>query len=147
MSRISDDARAARTGSRTRARVGLVLTALVVAFLLFDAVIHLLDVTPVKDAMAQLGFRPGAAAVIGLVELACLVLFVVPRTSVLGAILLTGYLGGAVAAQLRIEAPLFSTLLFPVYTGVLMWAGLWLRDADLRAPAPLRMPHPVADPR
>ncbi len=85
-----------------------------------------------REAMATLGYAPGAAVLIGVVELACVALYLVPRTAVLGAVLLTGYLGGAVAAQLRIEAPLASTLLFPVYLGVAMWAGLWLRDARVR---------------
>jgi hypothetical protein len=113
-------------------RVGLGLHALVAAFLLLDAVLHVLEVEPVREAMATLGYAPGAAVLIGVVELACVALYLVPRTAVLGAVLLTGYLGGAVAAQLRIEAPLASTLLFPVYLGVAMWAGLWLRDARVR---------------
>jgi len=79
-----------------------------------------------------------SAVWIGVVELVCLALYLIPRTSVLGAILLTGYLGGAVAAQVRIEAPVFSTLLFPVYTGALLWVGLYLRDADLRELVPPR---------
>ena len=103
------------------------------AFLLFDAVIHVLDIAVVQEATAALGFPAGSAVVMGLVEFACLALYLVPRTAPLGAVLLTGYLGGAVAAQLRIEAPLFSTLLFPVYLGVLVWLGLWLRDARVRA--------------
>ncbi len=116
----------------TGRRVGLGLHAVVGAFLLFDAAIHVLDIQPVRDAMATLGYVPGAAVVIGVVELVCVALYLVPRTAVLGAVLLTGYLGGAVAAQLRIEAPLFSTLLFPVYLGTAMWAGLWLRDTRVR---------------
>ena len=112
--------------------MGLAISGLVSAFLLFDVVIHVLEVEPVRDAMRVLGFRPGHAVLIGVVELVCLVLYLVPRTAVLGAVLLTGYLGGAVSAQLRIEAPLFSTLLFPVYVGIAVWAGLWLRDARVR---------------
>ena len=124
--------RPARPAAR-RLRTGRVVTALVAAFLLFDAVIHVLDLPVVQEAMAALGYPPGAAVPIGLIELACLALYLVPRTAPLGAVLLTGYLGGAVAAQLRIEAPLFSTLLFPVYLGVLVWVGLWLRDSRVRA--------------
>ena len=93
---------------------------------------HVLNVQPVQDANRVLGFPPGAALGIGLVELVCVALYLVPRTAVLGAVLLTGYLGGAVSAQLRIEAPLFSTLLFPVYLGTAVWVGLWLRDARVR---------------
>ena len=118
---------------RTARRVGLVITALVVLFLLVDSVTKLLRVRAVVDATIQMGFPASTVPVIGGVLLACLVLYVVPRTAVLGAVLLTGYLGGAVCAQLRIEAPLLSTLLFPVYTGVLVWLGLYLRSAALRA--------------
>jgi hypothetical protein len=118
---------------RTARRVGLVITALVVLFLLVDAVTKLLRVSAVVEATVQMGFPASTVPVIGGVLLACLVLYVLPRTAVLGAVLLTGYLGGAVCAQLRIEAPLFSTLLFPVYTGVLVWLGLYLRSTTLRA--------------
>ena len=116
-----------------RTRAGWALTGLVGVFLLVDAVLHLLDVPVVQEASAVLGLPPGSAVLIGLVELACLVVHLVPRTAVLGAVLLTGYLGGAVSAQLRIEAPLLSTLLFPVYVGVLVWVGLWLRDTRVAA--------------
>ncbi len=117
---------------RAARRAGLVVSGLAAAFLLMDAVMHVLNVQPVQDASRVLGFPPGAAVAIGLVELACVALYLVPRTAVLGAVLLTGYLGGAVSAQLRIEAPLFSTLLFPVYLGAAVWVGLWLRDARVR---------------
>jgi DoxX-like family len=123
---------AARVG-RTARRVGLAITALVVLFLLVDAVTKLLRVSAVVEATVQMGFPASTVPIIGAVLLACLVLYVVPRTAVLGAVLLTGYLGGAVCAQLRIEAPVLSTLLFPVYTGVLVWLGLFLRSAALRA--------------
>lgn len=120
------------TTTRRGTRTGAVLSGLVAAFLLLDGVAHLLRPEVVLDATAALGFTAGAAVVMGVVQLVCLALYVVPRTAVLGAVLLTGYLGGAVAAQLRIEAPLGSTLLFPVYVGVALWAGLWLRDARVR---------------
>jgi DoxX-like family len=116
----------------TAVRAGQVLSVLVTAFLLFDAVIHILDITPVRDGAVTLGFDPDLMPAIGVLELALLVLYVVRRTSLLGAVLLTGYLGGAFCAQLRIDASLFSTLLFPVYTGVVVWAGLVLRDRRVR---------------
>lgn len=119
--------------SRTASRVGLAISALVVLFLLFDAVSKLIGIPEVVAATGELGFPAATVPVIGGVLLACVVLFVLPRTAVLGAVLLTGYLGGAACAQLRIEAPLFSTLLFPVYLGILMWAGLYLRSGALRA--------------
>lgn len=117
---------------RTARRIGLVLTGLVTLFLLFDSVIKLLALPFAVDATVQMGFPAWTVRLLGGILLACLVLYVVPRTAVLGAVLLTGYLGGAVCAQLRIEAPLFSTLLFPVYVGVLVWLGLYLRGAALR---------------
>ena len=120
------------TRTTTGVRVGQMLTALVTAFLLFDAVIHVLKIAPVVDDARALGFDPGVMPVVGVLELVCLGLYVVPRTSPLGAVLLTGYLGGAFCAQLRIDAPLLSTLLFPVYTGVVVWAGLYLRDERVR---------------
>jgi hypothetical protein len=128
--------------SGTATRVGWGLTVLVGAFLLFDAVTHLLAIQPVLDAFADLGFPAHLARGLGVLELLCLIAFLVPRTSVLGAVLLTGYLGGAVAAQVRIEAPLLSALLFPVYTGLMLWAGLYLRDSQVRALLPLRRAAP-----
>ena len=125
-------ATATATG-RTARIVGWVLTALVTLFLLFDSVTKLMQLPMVVEATEQMGFPASTVPVIGGTLLACLVLYLVPRTAVLGAVLLTGYLGGAVCAQLRIEAPLFGNLLFPVYTGVLVWLGLYLRSAALRA--------------
>src|SRR5690242_17805261 len=117
---------------RTARRVGRVVTGLVTLFLLFDSVTKLLRVPAVVTATAQMGFPVAAVPVIGATLLACVVLYLVPRTAVLGAVLLTGYLGGAVCAQLRIEAPLFSTMLFPVYFGTLVWVALYLRSPQLR---------------
>jgi hypothetical protein len=119
--------------SRVARRTGLAVTGLVTLFLLFDSVTKLLRLPPVVEATVQMGFPAWTVPVIGGTLLACLVLYLVPRTAVLGAVLLTGYLGGAVCAQLRIDAPVFSTLLFPVYTGVVVWLGLYLRSAALRA--------------
>jgi hypothetical protein len=123
----------ARPVSRAASRTGLVLTVLITLFLLFDAVTKLMGVPDVLRATEQMGFGDSAVPVIGSVLLVCLALYLIPRTAILGAVLLTGYLGGAVCAQLRIEAPLFSTLLFPVYTGVLVWVALYLRSAVVRA--------------
>ena len=120
------------TTRSTAARTGLVLTALVTTFLVFDAVIHVLNIAPVRDGARVLGFDPDLMPLIGGLELVCVGLYVVRRTSPLGAVLLTGYLGGAFCAQLRIDAPLFSTLLFPVYVGVAVWVGLVLRDRRVR---------------
>ncbi len=119
-------------------RTGWIMTALPVLFLLFDAVIKLMRIEPVVQSFSELGYPPGLAVGIGLLELVCLALYVIPRTSVLGAILLTGYLGGAIATHVRIESPLFSHTLFPVYVALLLWAGLYLRETRLRSLLPLR---------
>jgi len=109
-------------------------------FLLVDAGFKLIKPLPAPavQAFGQLGYPVGLAAGIGILLLACVSLYAVPRTSVLGAILLTGYLGGAVASHVRIGDPWFSHALFPVYIGLLVWGGLYLRDERLRALIPLR---------
>ncbi|MDT7552277.1 MAG: hypothetical protein QOI16_813 [Pseudonocardiales bacterium] len=122
----------ARPVSRAASRTGLVLTVLITLFLLFDAVTKLMGVPDVLRATEQMGFGDSAVPVIGSVLLVCLALYLIPRTAILGAVLLTGYLGGAVCAQLRIDAPLFSTMLFPVYFGIVVWVALYLRSAQLR---------------
>ncbi len=90
------------------------------------------------ETMRELGWDPKLTLFIGVLELACLVLHLLPRTSFLGSVLMTGLLGGAIATQLRVGSPLFSHTLFGVYLGLVMWGGLWLRDAGLRAMLPLR---------
>ena len=112
---------------------GRVLSTLAAAFLAFDAVIKLLVIRPVVDSFAQLGWPVHLAVTIGVLELACLALYLVPRTAVLGAVLLTGYLGGAIATHVRVENPLFSHVLFPTYVAALVWGGLWLRDRRVGA--------------
>jgi len=113
---------------------GFAMSAVVVVFLLLDATGNLAAMRPVLEAGQQIGF-PGEAMArkLGALLLACTILYVWPRTSVLGAILLTAFLGGAVATHVRLGNPLFSHVLFGVYVGVLMWAGLVLREPRLRA--------------
>src|SRR5579862_3267761 len=118
--------------------VGRILSGLVTAFLLFDAMIHLLRPAPVVEAFAKLHLPLSLAVELGIVELVCLALYVIPPTSILGAILLTGYLGGAVAIQMTTSNSLFGEILFPVYVGVLVWGGLYLRDERLRTVIPWR---------
>jgi hypothetical protein len=124
--------------SKKRLWVGRMMSAVVVLFLVFDAVLKFIKPAPVVEAFAHLGLPLGLAAGLGIVLLASTVLYAIPRTSVLGAILLTGYLGGAVASHLRVGDPLFSHILFPTYLGVLLWLGLYLRDDRLRVLIPLR---------
>ncbi len=124
--------------SKTRLWAGRIMTALPVLFLLFDSVIHMMKIAPVVESFEQLGYPVSLALGIGILEFVCIVVYVIPRTSILGAILLTGYLGGAVATTLRIGSPLFSHVFFPIYVGVLIWGGLLLREERLRALIPLR---------
>jgi len=117
---------------------GRVLTGLAGAFLAWDGAIKVLNIAAVADAFTQLGYPVSTAVGIGLLELACLALYLVPRTSVLGAVLLTGYLGGAISTHVRVGNPLFSHVLFPSYIALLVWGGLYLREPRLRALLPLR---------
>jgi DoxX-like family len=119
--------------SRRAVVAGRVLSGLVVAFLLFDATMKVLEVRPALEGTIELGYPPGIIFSLGLLQLACLVVYLVPRTAVLGAVLWTGYLGGAIATHVRVEHPLFSHVLFPLYVAVPLWAGLWLRDRRVRA--------------
>lgn len=98
----------------------------------------LLRLPAATDTLTQLGWDPRYTLMIGFIELGCLILYLVPRTSVFGAVLFTGLLGGAMATQIRAESPLFSHILFGVYLGLFMWGGLWLRNPALRALFPLR---------
>ena len=117
---------------------GRIISGLITAFLLFDAVIHLMKPAPVVEAFAKLNFPLSLSVPLGIVELLCVVLYVIPSTSILGAVLLTGYLGRAVAIQLPTGNPFFGEILFPVYVGVFLWGGIYLRDARLRALIPFQ---------
>jgi hypothetical protein len=120
--------------SSTRVRwTSRVLSGIAVLFLAFDTAIKLVAAAPAVEATTQLGFAPHHLLVIGLIELVCLVLYLVPRTAPLGAILWTGYFGGAIATHLRLDNPLPSHTLFPIYIAALLWGGLYLRDARVRA--------------
>ncbi len=120
-----------------RVWTGWVISGLIVAFLLFDGVAKLVRPAPVVAAFARTGWPMELSVTLGVIVLTCTVLYVIPQTSMLGAVLLTAYLGGAVATNLRLENPLFSNTLFPVYFGVLAWVGLWLRDARVGSVFPL----------
>jgi len=124
--------------SKTSLWAGRVFSGLVVLFMLFDSSIKLMKLAPAVEGTAKLGYPVSVVLSIGIVLFVCTVLYAIPRTSILGAILLTGYLGGAVASNVRVENPLFGYVLFPVYVGVLLWLGLFLRDVRLRALIPLR---------
>lgn len=125
------DSAATPAHGRLGRRIGVVISVLVGVFLVFDAVAKLVGGPQVRDATEALGFPAGQALVMGLVLSACTAVYAIPRTAVLGALGITAYLGGAVTANMRIEAPLVSTTLFAVYVGVLMWVGLVLRRPEL----------------
>src|SRR5215471_10000161 len=120
---------AIHTGARTKGRAwgGIVLTVLVAAFLMLDAVVKLVVIGPVVTAFAELGYPISLAPVIATLAIACLTVYLIPRTSILGAILLTGYLGGAIASHARIGSPLFTHTLFPIYIALMVWGGVFLR--------------------
>ena len=125
-------------GSRRQLWTGRVSSSLAVLFLVFDSVGKLLQVQPVIDGTIQLGYPRDIVFSLGVILLSSVVTYVIPRTSVLGAVLLTGYLGGAVATHVRVANPLFSHVLFPTYVAALLWGGLILRDPRLRAFLPIR---------
>lgn len=118
--------------------IGRVLSALAILFLLFDAVVKLLQLPVAIDGTTQLGYPAGVVFGIGVIEIVCLALYTVPQTSVIGAILFTGYLGGAIATHVRIGSPLFTHVLFPIYVAVLIWGGLYAREDRLRSLIPIR---------
>lgn len=113
---------------------GWIISALPALMLVFSAVMKLLKPAPVLQEFTRLGYQEHHAIVIGIIELACAIIYLIPRTAVLGAILMTAYLGGAVATHVRIGDPFFT----PIIPGVLIWLGLYLRDPRLRALVPLR---------
>ena len=117
---------------------GRIVSALPVLFLLMDGVMKLIRPAPVVEATVGLGYPEAVIVPLGIVLLFCTVLYAIPQTSVLGAILLTGYLGGAVATHVRVSNPLFTHTLVPVYLGVLIWGGLYLRDGRVRELIPIR---------
>jgi DoxX-like protein len=118
--------------SKKRLWAGRILSGIAVLFLLFDGVIKVMVIPPVVESMARLGWPVGLAPGLGILEVLLIVVYLIPRTSILGAILLTGYLGGAVATHVRVGDPLFTHTLFPIYVAVLLWGGLFLRDARVR---------------
>ena len=120
--------------------LGRALSGLVIVFLLFDGAIKLVPWPVVTETMDKMGYGSSEtlARSLGIVTIVCTVLYSIPPTSILGAILLTGYLGGAMASHVRIGSPLFSHTLFGLYLGLMVWGGLWLRDPTLRAFLPFR---------
>jgi hypothetical protein len=124
---------------------GRVLSGLVVVFLLLDGAMKIVPLDVVVETSAELGIPAHLSRVLGVLTLVSTLLYAFPRTSVLGAILLTGYLGGAIATHVRVGSPIFTHVLFGAYLGLMVWGGLYLRDRRLRTLIPLRRePTPVA---
>ncbi len=138
MTTITENATA--PASRAARLLGRILSGLVIVFLLFDAAIKLVPLAVVTETMDRMGYgsSENLARSLGLITIVCTVLYSLPPTSILGAILLTGYLGGAIASHLRIGSPLFTHTLFGLYLGLMVWGGLWLRDKNLQSMIPFR---------
>jgi len=123
-----------KSGTSITIWIGRILSGLVIVFLLMDAGMKLVPIQPVIEAMQNLGFTssPALARALGILLLICTLLYATPRTSLLGAVLLTGYLGGAIAAHVRVGSPLFSHILFGGYIGIMLWVGLILRNRNIK---------------
>ena len=119
-------------------RVGYALTAFVTLFLTFDIVLKVFELAPAIQATTELGYPVATVQWIGLIELVCLALYLLPRTAVFGALLMTGYLGGAIATHVRAGSPLLTHTLFPIYIALLVWGGIYLREPRLRELVPVR---------
>ena len=124
--------------SNGQRKAGVALSVIAILFLLLDSGMKILRAAAAVASTVELGYPDSVVLGIGLLQLGCLMLYVVPQTSVLGAVLLTGYLGGAIATHVRVGSPLFSHVLFPTYIAALVWGGVWLRDPRLRVLLPTR---------
>lgn len=127
---------AVTSAGRPAVWAGRIIGGLTAALLIVDSAGKLLEVPPVIEGTRQLGYSPDVVFSLGVTLLACVLLYLIPRTSLLGAVLLTGYLGGAVATHVRVDNPLLTHTLFPTYVGALLWGALFLRDARLRTLLP-----------
>lgn len=128
----------AQANSQAMRRTGWILSGLVIAFMVGDAGATLLAIEPIKKATLETGYPLDLMPLIGVLALICLVLYAIPATGVLGAILLTGYLGGAIATHLRVAGTLTPEMIVSLALGVLAWGGLWFRDPRVRALIPSR---------
>ncbi|MBE5396994.1 DoxX family protein [Brevibacillus borstelensis] len=124
--------------SKSRLWTARIMSGLVILFMLFDSIFKFIQPAPVVEGTLQLGYAQHHLAVIGTLGLISTILYAIPRTAFLGAVLLTGYFGGAIATHIRMDAPLFSHVLFPVYLAVLAWGAIWLRNERARKLIPLQ---------
>jgi hypothetical protein len=125
------------TISKGRLWTAWIMSGLVIIFMLFDSIFKLFKPAPAVEGTVSLGFSEHHVVLIGILGLLAILLYTFPRTSVLGALLLTGYFGGVIATHVRMDAPLFTHILFPVYLAVFAWGGLWLRNEQVRKLIPL----------
>lgn len=123
---------------KSRLWTARIMSGLVILFMLFDSIFKFIQPAPVVEGTLQLGYAQHHLAVIGTLGLISTILYAIPRTAFLGAVLLTGYFGGAIATHIRMDAPLFSHVLFPVYLAVLAWGAIWLRNERARKLIPLQ---------
>lgn len=126
------------TTSKSKLWTSYALSGIAVLFMIFDTGIKIIRESHAVEGTIQLGYTDSSVVTIGIIEAVCLVLYLIPRTSVFGMILFTGYLGGAVATHVRLGNPLFSHILFSVYIAILLWGGLYLREQRLRELIPFR---------
>jgi len=123
--------------AKSKRWISYIMSGLVILFMLFDSIMKFARPPEVIDVTVALGFTESHLTTIGTLGLVSKLLYIFPRTSILGAVLLTGYFGGAMATHVRLNNPLFTHVLFTVYLGILMWGGLWLRNKKLRDLSPL----------
>jgi len=128
---MTDQVHVPERASRWKVRAGIALSTIAVLFLLFDSTGKLLKVAPVVAGTEQLGYPESVIRMLGVILLLCVMTYVIPRFSIVGAVLLTGYLGGAIATHVRVGSPLLTHVLFPIYVAALIWGGLLLRDPRL----------------
>jgi hypothetical protein len=121
-----------RTISKARLWTARVMSGIAILFMLLDSIMKLFKPAFVVDSTVSLGYQEHHILLMGILGLLSTILYALPRTTILGAVVLTGYFGGVIATQVRLDAPLFSTILFPVYLAVLVWGGLWLRNEQVR---------------
>lgn len=124
--------------SKGRLWTARIMSWIIILFMLFDSIFKFIKPAPVVEGTVILGFAEHHLTLIGTLGLISTILYAIPRTSFLGALLLTGYFGGVIATHVRLDAPLFTHILFPVYLAVLAWGGLWLRDEKVRRLMPYR---------
>jgi hypothetical protein len=124
--------------TKSRLWTARIMSGIVILFMLFDSVVKLIKPAPIVEGTLDLGYAEHHIIVLGILGLLSTILYAIPRTTVLGAVLLTGYFGGAIATHIRMDNPLFTHILFPVYIALLTWGGIWLRDEKVRKLIPLQ---------